>query len=319
MSFFAPEIDFPTLQQGSDHSSKFAEENDDATAKTEEDVSDSTVETGERLESKSGPPSKPERQSSTTVHFQQQTQQQKHEEQQQVDVGSDASAGSADNSEAAKYGYEDAPPTPHRRRAYHYDASILPRRSSLRNADPEVRAARRESIGSTSTQVIEVRVRGERFPVERRRSIDFYPKAKVEMVTRVTDLVSEEELWLQEHEMAVMKEQRRDSVRKMKRLQKANLPTETINEEESFRGLEKYVDKAGRGRKMEGWDAVLWEQEQQELYGKFDDQKIADLYKKTTGPSPEKAVQLAKQDAADIESYLMTPRTTKLMMRRTSM
>jgi hypothetical protein len=315
MSFFAPEIDFPTLQQGSDHSSKFVQEDDDATAKTEEDISDSTFETGGRLDSNSGPPSEPERQSSTTAQVQQHQQQ----EQQQADAGSDASAGSSDNSEAAKYGYEDAPPTPHRRRAYHYDASVLPRRSSLRNTNPEVRAARRESIGSTSTQVIEVRVRGERFPVERRRSIDFYPKAKVEMVTRVTDLVSEEELWLQEHEMAVMKEQRRDSVRKMKRLQKANLPTETINEEESFRGLEKYVDKAGRGRKMDGWDAVLWEQEQQELYGKFDDQKIADLYKKTTGPSPEKAVQLAKQDAADIESYLMTPRTTKLMMRRTSM
>ena len=229
---------------------------------------------------------------------------------------------------ADKYGYEDAPPTPKRER-YTYDANRLPRRSSMKSEYSSKSVARRESIGSMSTQVVEVRMRGERKPIQRRRSINFDPKPKIRSVEKVTDLANQEELWVQEDEMAKMKLERKEHVRQLKAKHRG-ISTAAASpgkdgdaeaegaEEEDYRGLEKYVDKTGRIRRMDGWDAVLWEQEQQEIYGTFDGQKIADLYSKTTGPSPEKAAQLAKKDAEEIEQYLMTPRTTKLMMRRLS-
>jgi hypothetical protein len=222
----------------------------------------------------------------------------------------------------AKYGYEEAPPTPKRER-YTYDASKLPRRSSMKSEYSSTSVSRRESIGSMSTQVVEVRVRGERKPIQRRRSINFDPQPQVQTVEKVTTMASSHELWVQEEEMAQMKANRKEHVRKLKMKHRgmaapADASGDEEEEEEDFRGLEKYVDKTGRIRRMDGWDAVLWEQEQQEIYGKFDDTKIAELYSKTTGPSPDKAAQLAKKDAEDIEQYLMTPRTTKLMMRRLS-
>ena len=214
---------------------------------------------------------------------------------------------------------------------------------------------------------MEVRIRGHKKPITRSRSIEFNAKVKVEEIQPVTEMAKQEELWLQDHEMAQMKERRRADVKQYKKQikeqragalgsvsnhvgadamstqrqprSKTPPPTstttssllsstqeETTNANSSlndsfvtFRGLEKYVDKTMQARKMEGWDAVLWEQEQQDLNGEYNDEQIAELYKRSKGQSSEKAQQLAQQDATDIESYLMTPRTTKLMLRRGSM
>jgi hypothetical protein len=86
-------------------------------------------------------------------------------------------------------------------------------------------------------------------------------------------------------------------------------------ENDSFRGLEKYIDKSGRRQKNMAWDSVLLEQDTQEVSGYFDEERIAELYKQQTSESPEKALARAAQDRAEVEEYLMSPRTTKLMQR----
>ena len=45
---------------------------------------------------------------------------------------------------------------------------------------------------------------------------------------------------------------------------------------------------------------------------------VSHRYQLYTKESPDKAVTRAKQDADEIQDYLMTPRTNKLMMRRLS-
>lgn len=239
------------------------------------------------------------------------------------------------------YGYEQASPS---KQSYTYDATQQPRRSSMKgsNGTVSVRSAcrgagvsRRASMGSTATTFVEVRIRGERLPVQRRRSIEFDPQGPtIQTFTPMKALASEHELWLQPDEMNQMKQDRRAAVKKLQHKVKreqmscmdgstgsgesTTIAEEDEEEEEEFRGLEKYVDKSARHRKMNAWDAVLWEQEQQEFNNSFNDEKIKSIYQKTSDGTPEKAALLAAQDAADIEKYLMTPRTTKLMLRRDS-
>jgi hypothetical protein len=241
------------------------------------------------------------------------------------------------------YGYEKASPS---KQSYTYDANQQPRRSSMKGSNGTVSAhsacrgagvSRRASMGSTATTFVEVKIRGERLPVQRRRSIEFDPQGPtIQTFTPMKALASEHELWLQPEEMDQMKLDRRAAVKKLQLKNKREAAANCIDgssgsgesttipeeeeeeEEEEFRGLEKYVDKTARHRKMNAWDAVLWEQEQQEFNNSFNDEKIKSIYQKTSGGTPEKAALLAAQDAADIQKYLATPRTTKLMLRRDS-
>lgn len=215
-----------------------------------------------------------------------------------------------------KYGYEDAAPATANRYGYEdpdsaspsryeYDASRQPRRSSLRGPG----GSRRASIGSTGGKTIEVRVRGERVPVNRRRSIDFASSVRVKEVTPIMKLNSNEaELWLQNDDFAKMKDER-------KKTAKSALKGDPNAD---IRGLEKYIDKSIRIAKHVAWDTVLIEQDEQEIAGHYNPEKLAEVYKHYTRESPAKAALRGKQDQETIQDYMNTPRTRKLMMRRLS-
>lgn len=110
-----------------------------------------------------------------------------------------------------------------------------------------------------------------------------------------------------------MKQNRREAIIKLKQQRQTSsassagsddsntrIPEE---EKEEFRGLERYVDNTERNRRLISMDAVLWEQEEQEFNGRCNDEKIKSIYQETTVGSPEKAAQLAAQDAADVQNY----------------
>jgi hypothetical protein len=223
-----------------------------------------------------------------------------------------------------KYGYEEAAPTTHEEAApaakYCYgeaepttsqQKSSVSRRSSLKSTKSMPVQRRRASMECDRTTMVEVRVRGERFPVQRRRSIEFDKTIQIREVKPVLELAKHDELWLQQEDFVKMKSDRRSVVKKHR------LGT-AVNDEEPIRGLEKYLDKNIRMQKNRAWDTVLLEQDEQELAGHFNEQRIADLYRHTTDSSPEKAAARAKQDQEDVREYLLSPRTTKLMMRRLS-
>eukprot|EP00339_Tiarina_fusa_P013766 CAMPEP_0117007024 /NCGR_PEP_ID=MMETSP0472-20121206/7048_1 /TAXON_ID=693140 ORGANISM="Tiarina fusus, Strain LIS" /NCGR_SAMPLE_ID=MMETSP0472 /ASSEMBLY_ACC=CAM_ASM_000603 /LENGTH=428 /DNA_ID=CAMNT_0004708667 /DNA_START=308 /DNA_END=1590 /DNA_ORIENTATION=- len=185
------------------------------------------------------------------------------------------------------------------------------------DGEPTRGLTRRASMGSSRTTTIEVRVRGERFPVQRRRSINFDQRVEIKEVEPVTSLVGNNcsEIWLQEEDFAKMKQDRRNLVHKVKK-SGGTLPTKETLETGGMRGLEKYVDKSIRAAKNLAWDTVLLEQDEQELSGDYNEERIADLYRHFTRESPDKAVARAKQDEQDVQDYLWSPRTTKLMLRR---
>lgn len=209
---------------------------------------------------------------------------------------------------ADQYGYGSGSPTTASSKKEHaYDASRVPRRSSMKSGNG---SSRRASIGSAATTMVEVRVRGERYPVHRRRSIDFNASLDIKEVPKVTDDAAHGEIWLQADDFAQMKSERRSVVEKHK--------SGTAEEHDDIRGLEKYLDRSGKITKNRAWDAVLLEQDEQELTGVYNDDRIADLYKSTIRGTPDKAAEKAKQDYEVIQEYLTSPRTTKLMMRRLS-
>lgn len=235
-------------------------------------------------------------------------------------IGGNGSTHSPNNSEAAAaadlYGYESGSPTTAKRQQEHpihyYDGTRVPRRSSLKgSSEQQSGVSRRASIGCSATVVVvEVRKGGERVPVQRRRSIDFNTTVEIKEVAPVTDIVQSSELWLQPDDFEKMKTERRRIVSLHKQGK--------AEPNEEMRGLEKYLDREIRVQKNRAWDTVLLEQDEQELTGNFNDQRIADLYKRTTFKSPEKAAALGQADHEAVRDYLTSPRTTKLMMRRCS-
>jgi hypothetical protein len=225
-----------------------------------------------------------------------------------------AAAAAATAAATDDLGYGSGSPTTanEKHTAHEYDGTKVPRRSSLKlGASTSRPISRRASVGCASTTIVEVRVRGERYPVQRRRSIDFDSAVEVKEVVPVTEQTERDELWCSPEDFANMKAERRSVVLKHKQ-GTASGPDEDI------RGLEKYLDRSGRALKNRAWDTVLLEQDEQELNGEFNDQRIADLYRSTTFQSPEKAAEKAMEDQKAVQDYLMTPRTTKLMMRRLS-
>jgi len=196
---------------------------------------------------------------------------------------------------------------------------------------------RRASMGSTRTSTIEVRMRGQRFPVRRRRSINFDQRVEVKEVVPVTELIGHcSEIWLQDEDFAKIKQDRKTLVQNMKEqhqrrqqneqrltpgkertLSDAKTSSQWSSEEmSSLRGLEKYIDKSIRDVKHMGWETVMLEQDEQEMAGEYNDERLADLYKHFTRESPDKALARARQDEQEIQDYLWSPRTTKLMLRR---
>jgi len=90
---------------------------------------------------------------------------------------------------------------------------------------------------------------------------------------------------------------------------------------DSFRGLEKYIDRSGRKQKNMVWDTVLIEQDEQEQFGYYDDEKIAKLYQNVQKQhnGQQKVLDRANQDRVFANDYLMTPRTMKLVKKSTQL
>lgn len=225
--------------------------------------------------------------------------------------------------DAGQYGYGDGAPTTAQENAakeaaksrrYEYDPNKQPRRSSLKGSDPERTKARRSTIGCASAgNTVEVKIRGQRVPVIRRRSIDFARSVRVKEVTPMTALAAKEgELWLQGDDFKKMKEERKKIVRSI--MNNKDGPPNM----EDLRGLEKYVDKTIRQAKQVAWDTVFIEQDEQEMAGLYSPEKLAEVYKHYTRESPLKALDRADADRKEVESYMNTPRTKRLMMRRLS-
>jgi hypothetical protein len=227
---------------------------------------------------------------------------------------------------------------------YQYDGTRVPRRSSLKacssyGGEPlsgSSNHSERRRPQPRRNSAIEVRIRGERNPVQRRRSIDFANKVHVKEVESVKDLTDNiRDLWLQADDFAQMKKHRHSLLQKYKQhhcsdntdnivVTSDHITSSTLttihhadenNHDDSFRGLERYIDKSGRRQKNMAWDTVLLEQDEQECSGYFDEYRIAELYKYTTQESPEKAFARAQQDHAAVQEYLTSPRTSKLMAR----
>jgi len=89
------------------------------------------------------------------------------------------------------------------------------------------------------------------------------------------------------------------------------------HDSDSFRGLEKYIDRSGKHQKNMVWDAVFIEQDEQLQFGYYDDERIADLYRTVQNQhdGQQKAVGRARKDRKAANNYLMTPRTLKLLKK----
>ena len=89
------------------------------------------------------------------------------------------------------------------------------------------------------------------------------------------------------------------------------------HDSDSFRGLEKYVDRSGKHQKNMVWDAVFLEQDEQLQFGYYDDERIATLYRTVQNQhdGQQKAVGRARKDRKAADNYLMTPRTLKLLKK----
>jgi hypothetical protein len=91
----------------------------------------------------------------------------------------------------------------------------------------------------------------------------------------------------------------------------------SISGQDSFRGLEKYIDRSGKHQKNMVWDAVFLEQDEQHQFGYYDDERIANLYQSVQNQhdGQQKAEVRARKDRKAADNYLMTPRTLKLVKK----
>jgi len=70
-------------------------------------------------------------------------------------------------------------------------------------------------------------------------------------------------------------------------------------------------------KKNLAWDTVLIEQDEQEQFGYYDEERIADLYKHVQQQhnNEKKVLDRAKKDRVAADDYLMTPRTMRLVKK----
>jgi hypothetical protein len=198
-----------------------------------------------------------------------------------------------------KYGYEDASPN----KKYDYDSTKMPQRSSLKSIkSPTREISRRASIGTT-------RWDSERRIVRGRRSITFEEKSEVNHVASISSLAPPFELWFQKDEFRIMRADRKLLTDKL-------LRGEKLRDGDDIRGLEKYTDPTSFTKiKKVALDSVMQEQNIQLASGRFDDERISDAYQQSTAQGTNQAEERAAKDAKDIEDYLVTPRTRRLMSR----
>ena len=68
---------------------------------------------------------------------------------------------------------------------------------------------------------------------------------------------------------------------------------------------------------MKAWDTVLIEQDEQEQFGYYDDERIAKLYQECQNEhnGQQKVLDRAEKDRQFANDYLLTPRTMKLVKK----
>jgi hypothetical protein len=184
---------------------------------------------------------------------------------------------------------------------------------------------RRASIGQTGGgDEFEVILPGTTQPVRRRRSITFNEGVTVFEIRPTKSYTDKpESLWLQEEEMAIIKQQISTLVEDKIRYSETHDDSESSLESRAddgeccIRGLEKMLQpKRTKAKRFQAWDTVMNEQYLQQQDGEFDDDSLAVMYGYATRRSQREAQRRASKDAEEIEGYL---RSTRLMCRRLSL
>jgi len=179
----------------------------------------------------------------------------------------------------------------------------MARRSSMkgRNGSSDSRASLR--LGDE----IEVLLPCHAKPIMKRRSITLCDDVDVKTIERVTEMDGKkEELWFQALEFRNIK---RRTYREADQASKGCKQVDT-------RGLEGYLDETTMDERVDGaLDAVLDVQDHQFDRGRFDETQISALYTLSAVNSKIDARLRGKQDARDVEAYLIE---TRRMMRRLS-
>jgi hypothetical protein len=219
-------------------------------------------------------------------------------------------ASVAVNDTTSKYGYGDDDASASAK-TYNYDSTKMPKRSSLKHIGGSPRVVtRRASVGTACTDELQVHIRGQRNPVLRRSSIGFKQRTEINYVESVRSLTDRpEELWFQKDEFRVMQEESKIISDKLKRGEK-------LTASDDIRGLEKYADAKSYRKYLElARTSVMLEQDIQEWTGDFDTSglRIRVASQRITDPGLRTFEERAAKGAKDIEDYLLTPRTKKLL------
>merc|ERR1712194_632389 len=196
-----------------------------------------------------------------------------------------------------------------------------PRRSSIKGTCPiRARARRRTSIVTCTnavsieeelasgtiqpSQVLEIRVPGQRESIKRRTSITFNEDVnvrKIQAISKVKGAVKEE-LWFQDIEYSQIKKKTRALI------DKVDASGTFDGKKYCTRGLEKYMECPQKRamKKYHGWDSVLMEQEMQRNLQIYDETAISGFYQQTNQEHVLEATTRAQFDAQEVASFYTT-------------
>jgi hypothetical protein len=171
----------------------------------------------------------------------------------------------------------------------------LPRKSCLRQPGSAPRSVSKERRGRT----IDLFVLGQPNLVRRKNCIVFDEIVRVKNVTPIRELVEDHlSLYYQVSDYEAIKLKAKKLIYKVEN----NL---TNGKNYCIRGLEGYLNYQARQlSKLDGWDAVLEEQDLQSQHGVFCDERIAEAYIESTIRSKREAEQRAEMDALDVRFYM---------------
>lgn len=176
---------------------------------------------------------------------------------------------------------------------------VPPRRSSLKQGLGRRRAS------MCYGKEFDVNLPGRTKPIRRRSSITFNEEVEVAEVVPMKELTDNmEDLWLQSKDYARIRERSYDLV---------DLASQGMKY--CTRGLEDLMEDKQQS-KIECWDAVLDEQDEQRERGSFNEEAMARAYRLSSVESRVEANIRAKKDEKEVENYL---RETRNFCRRLSM
>lgn len=231
---------------------------------------------------------------------------------------------------------------------------LLKKKSSFNGGIKKIRSNNELAMGGRKPS-FDGSVDSSKTEIKRVRSVEFNTRVRVQEVETLVDVGGNaNELWLQKDELKQLRHNRRLEAKQYRDIlrcrsksptsdsinrKQSNMypPTCTIDNDEegiSYRGLEKYVDDRVVIRRANSRETVLDAQNKIKVMGsmrnaKFGigrknaaaggdddgDETIASLYRQTATIANMTAQQLGQLDAMDIQDYLMTPRTKKLLVK----